>query len=45
VVYGRQPPALLHYEVGSSRVAAVDAQLRARDEVLGHSGAPATHRT
>jgi hypothetical protein len=35
VVYGRPPPALLHYEAGSSRVAVVDAQLKAHDEFLG----------
>jgi hypothetical protein len=34
VVYGRQPPMLIKYEVGSSRVAAVDAQPKERDEVL-----------
>jgi hypothetical protein len=35
VVYGCQPPALLHYEPGSSRVAAVDAELQACDGFLG----------
>jgi hypothetical protein len=34
VVYGRQPPALLKYETGTSRVAAVDVQLRDRDDFL-----------
>jgi hypothetical protein len=34
VVYGRPPPALLQFEPGSARVAAVDAQLRDRDEFL-----------
>jgi hypothetical protein len=35
VVYVRQPVTLLHYEAGTSQVAAVDAQLKARDEFLG----------
>ena len=34
VVYGRSPPALLHYSPGLARVAAVDRQLRDRDEFL-----------
>jgi hypothetical protein len=34
VVYGRQPPAPLKYETGTSRVAVVDVQLRDRDEFL-----------
>jgi hypothetical protein len=34
VVYGRDPPALLSYEQGQSRVPAVDKQLVARDEFL-----------
>jgi hypothetical protein len=34
VVYGRHPPPLVKYDAGSSRVAAVDAQLRDRDEFL-----------
>jgi hypothetical protein len=34
VVYGRPPPALLQYEPGYTRVAAVDAQLRDRDVFL-----------
>jgi hypothetical protein len=34
VVYGRQPPTLLKYELGSSRVVAVDAQLKERGEFL-----------
>jgi hypothetical protein len=33
-VYGRQPPAPLKYETGTSHVAAVDVQLRDRDEFL-----------
>jgi len=34
VVYGRPPPALLRYSPGLARVAAVDRQLRDRDEFL-----------
>ena len=34
VVYGHDPPALLSYEQGQSRVPAVDKQLVARDEFL-----------
>jgi len=34
VVYGRPPPALIQYEPDSARVAAVDSQLRDRDEFL-----------
>jgi hypothetical protein len=34
VVYGRDPPALLSYEVGQSKVPAVDQQLLDRDEFL-----------
>lgn len=34
VVYGREPPAMLPYQHGSARVAAVDTQLQARDEFL-----------
>jgi hypothetical protein len=34
VVYGRPPPSLMKYEAGSSRVAAVDVQLRDRDVFL-----------
>jgi hypothetical protein len=34
VVYGREPPALLPYQPGSSNIAAVDTQLQARDELL-----------
>jgi hypothetical protein len=34
VFYGRDPPALLSYEQGQSRVPAVDKQLVARDEFL-----------
>jgi hypothetical protein len=34
VVYGRDPPVLLKYDVGLSSVAAVDAQLCERDEFL-----------
>jgi hypothetical protein len=34
VVYGPQPPAPLKYETGTSRVAAVNVQLRDRDEFL-----------
>ena len=34
VVYGRPPPTLLQFEPGSAKVAAVDAQLRDRDEFL-----------
>jgi hypothetical protein len=34
VVYGQQPPSLLQYEAGTSRVAAVDTQLRDRDAFL-----------
>jgi hypothetical protein len=33
-VYGRDPPPLLKCEAGLSSVAAVDAQLRERDEFL-----------
>jgi hypothetical protein len=35
VVYGRDPPPLLKYQAGMSSVAAVDAQLKERDEFLG----------
>ncbi|CAN6198913.1 unnamed protein product [Urochloa humidicola] len=34
VVFGRDPPALLSYEAGAARVAAVDKQLLHRDEFL-----------
>ena len=34
IVYGREPPALLTYQPGSARVAAVDQQLQDRDEFL-----------
>lgn len=34
VVYGRDPPTLLSYGPGIARVAAVDQQLRHRDEFL-----------
>ena len=34
VVYGRDPPSLIHYKPGSARVAAVDRQLKDRDEFL-----------
>jgi transposase InsO family protein len=34
VVYGRDPPPLLPYQPGKARVAAVDGQLRDRDEFL-----------
>jgi hypothetical protein len=34
VVYGRDPPPLIKYEASSSRVAAVDTQLRDKDEIL-----------
>jgi len=34
VIYGREPPTLLTYQPGSARVAAVDRQLRDRDEFL-----------
>jgi hypothetical protein len=33
-VYGRYPPTLLKYQPGSSKVAAVDVQLKERDEFL-----------
>jgi hypothetical protein len=35
VVYGWDPPPLLKYQVGMSSIAAVDAQLKERDEFLG----------
>jgi hypothetical protein len=35
VVYGRDPPPLLKYQAGMPSVAAVDAQLKDRDEFLG----------
>jgi hypothetical protein len=35
VVYGWDPPPLLKYQAGMSSVAAVDAQLKDRDEFLG----------
>ena len=34
VVYGREPPTLLAYQQGSARVAAVDRQLKDRDDFL-----------
>lgn len=34
VVYGRDPSSLLSYEPGTARVAAMDRQLRDRDEFL-----------
>ena len=34
IVYGRAPPPILPYQAGSSRVAAVDQQLKDRDEFL-----------
>ena len=34
VVYGREPPTLLAYQPGSARVAAVDRQLKDRDEFI-----------
>ena len=34
MVYGREPPALIPYQQGSARVAAVDRQLRDRNEFL-----------
>ena len=34
VVYGREPPTMIPYQQGSARVAAVDRQLRDRDEFL-----------
>jgi hypothetical protein len=34
VVHGREPPTLLKYQPGSSKVAAVDMQLRDSDEFL-----------
>ena len=34
VVYGREPPTLLAYQLGSARVAAVDRQLKDRDDFL-----------
>ena len=34
VVYGREPPTLLAYQPGSARVAAVDRQLKDRDDFL-----------
>lgn len=33
--YGRQPPLMPRYEIGSSLVAEIDEQLQARDELLG----------
>lgn len=35
VLYGREPPTLLSYGAGSSKLAAVDRQLRDRDEFIG----------
>jgi hypothetical protein len=35
VVYGRDSPPLLKYQAGMSSVAAIDAQLKDRDEFLG----------
>jgi hypothetical protein len=34
VVYGREPPSLITYEPGLSKVPAVDKQLRDRDTFL-----------
>ena len=34
MVYGREPPTMIPYQQGSARVAAVDRQLRDRDEFL-----------
>jgi hypothetical protein len=34
VVYGHPLPALIQFKLGSARVAAVDSQLRDRDEFL-----------
>ena len=34
VVYGRQPPRLLSYYLGSSKIEAVDQLLLSRDEVI-----------
>jgi hypothetical protein len=34
VVYGREPPALLPYHLGTSQMAVVDKQLQTRDEFL-----------
>ncbi|XP_068662967.1 uncharacterized protein [Aristolochia californica] len=36
VVYGRPPPRLISYLVGSSRVAAIDQALMERDSMLAH---------
>lgn len=35
VIYGREPPQLLSYVPGSSRVEAIDVALMERDQVLG----------
>jgi hypothetical protein len=34
VVYGRSPPPILPYTVGSAKIEAADALLRSRDEML-----------
>jgi hypothetical protein len=36
VVYGHDPPAILSYTPGAARLPAIDQQLMARNEVVGH---------
>ena len=36
VVYGREPPSLLAYVLGTAKVAAVEEELIHRDQVLKH---------